>query len=176
MVWYLECYSCLERARNLKYHIVYVRNSMIQIAQIKLESDKNKLIHHQILPWIIRCIVMSPTLTMMNTLSDYVRNATKTHMICVIGSHELSNQICKPNRSVVENVMAQNETILTCNIINVQMWFDWNLATVTFVSHRCSLHGRRLRTNINPTQLAHAKLTNFTLLATHNLNSSHKLN
>ena len=64
---------------------------------------------------------MLPTLTMMNTLSDYVRNATKTNIIVVIGSHELSNQICKPNRSVVENVMAQNETILTCNIINVQM-------------------------------------------------------
>ena len=64
---------------------------------------------------------MLPALTMMNTLSDYVRNAPKANMIFAIGAHELSNQICKPNRSVVENVMAQNETNLTCTIINVQM-------------------------------------------------------
>ena len=64
---------------------------------------------------------MLPALTMMNTLSDYVRDATKTNMIFVIGSHELSNKVCKHNRSVMKHVVTQNETILTCNIINVQM-------------------------------------------------------
>ena len=64
---------------------------------------------------------MLPTLTMMNTLSVYVRNATKTDMRFVIGSHELSTEIPKQNRSLVKHVMTQKETILTCTTINVPM-------------------------------------------------------
>ena len=111
-------------------------------------------IHHQLRPWITRCIVMLPTLTMMNTLSVYVRNARKTNMSFVIGSHELSTEIRKQNRSLVKHVMTQKETILTCTTINVPMWFDWNRAMVMFVSHWCNLRGRRLRTNINPTNIS----------------------
>ena len=64
---------------------------------------------------------MLHTLTMMNTLTDYERDATKTNTIFVIGSHDLSTNVCKQNRSVMKNVVTQNETILTCNIISVQM-------------------------------------------------------